>query len=154
MAVRMLKVAKNVTDNIIPVIDDSNVLGLRSPFDRCDLFVLAMSLGIHKNEKNAASSKGIALVRETSVSTKNNAYITSLLIKNLQETGELEKIADKDVAYIFAQDYADVGFKELNELADRINKSSQKKEEKEDIIWDMLAELDDTYDELFSEDEL
>lgn len=148
MAIRMLKVAKNISDTTIPAIDSTNVLGLKSPYDRCDLFVLAMALGIESGKKGEMNNKGIALVRESSVSSKNNAYITSLLISELQTSGELDKIADKDEAYSLAQDYANSGFKIISDLI----KCIQQGDTQEDTIWNMISDLDSKYDELFPDE--
>lgn len=148
MAVRMLKVLKSVNDNVIPAIDYNNLLGLKfPPFDRCDMFMIAMALGVQKGYKTEMYDKGTALIRETSVSGKNNAYMTALMIEEAQVANEIDKLADKDATYSLAQDYANTGFSVLNELVDRV----QKGETNEDIMWEMISDLDSKYEELFAD---
>lgn len=148
MATRMLKVVKNVSDNVIPAIDHDNLLGLKTPpFDRCDMFMIAMAMGVEKGYKTEMYDKGTALIRETSVSGKNNALMTALMIEEAQTSNEIDKLADKDSTYSLAQDYANTGFTVLNELVERL----QQGETNEDLIWDMISNLDSKYEELFSE---
>ena len=107
--------------------------------------MFAMSLGL-KDGKATGLVTSHGFILETSVRPQQLSLMTSLLAEKLIKNNEIEKVTEKDEVYSIAQRYANTGFARLKEYADKF--SADKEEE---ILWNLLSELDDKYDELFGE---
>lgn len=139
-----LYIEKSVNDEVVPLIDNTKFLNLdKLSVERIDLFLFAIALGL-KDDKmlDLATSHGFIL--ETSVKPQQMSLMTSLFAENLIKNNEIEKVSDKDATYALAQKHANAGFKTIKEY---VNKFSADKEE--EIMWDLLSDLDDKYEELF-----
>lgn len=141
-----LYIEKKINDLVIPKIDSTKFLNLdKLSVERIELFMFAMALGLKENKNiNLTTSHGFIL--ETSIKPTQMSLITSLLAEKLINSNEIEKISDKDAAYTLAQKYANAGFEYLSAYLDKLNSDKE-----EEIMWEMLSELDDKYEQLFGE---
>ena len=89
-----LYIDKNISEEVIPKIDDSKLLGLdNSNSERIELFLFAMSLGKKEGRRTPLKVKH-GFILETSIKSVDGAlsYIFSLLVDELQKINEEDKI--------------------------------------------------------------
>lgn len=136
-----LSISKKVDKEIIPSIDNNKLLGLdKTTSERIDLFLFAMALGIESGKKKELDQK-VGVILAQSVKPFQMSMIFSVLVDDLRKRNEIEKIGNQDEAFTVAQEYANAGFEEIQNML----------EKNEDILlWQMINELDEKYDELFS----
>lgn len=141
-----LFIEKAVNENVIPKIDTTKLLNLdKLSVERIELFMFALALGLKENNTvDLITSHGFIL--ETSIKPSQMSSFTSLLAEKLIKNNEVEKISDKDEAYALAQKYANVGFEKLKLYVDNLTIDKE-----EEIMWEMLSDLDDKYEQLFGE---
>jgi hypothetical protein len=133
-------VSKKVDEKIIPNIDNSKLLGLdKYTSERTDLIMFAMALGLEKGMKKELEQK-VGLILPTSVKPFPMSMIFSVLVDDLIKRNEIEKIGDQDEAFIVAQQYANVGFEEIQNLLEK---------DEDLLMWEMLNVLDEKYVDLF-----
>lgn len=137
-----ISVSKKVEEKIIPIIDSNKLLGLdKSTSERIDLFLFALALGLEKGMKKGLEQK-ISLIRAESVKPFPMSMIFSVLVDDLIKRNEIGKIGDQDEAFVVAQEYANAGFEEIQNMLEK---------DEDTLMWKMLNTLDDKYDYLFSE---
>lgn len=137
-----LSVSKKVDEKVIPIIDHNKLLGLdKSTSERIDLFLFAMTLGLEKGIKKELEHK-VGVILATSVKPFPMSMLFSVLVDDLRKRNEIEKIADQDEAFIVAQEYANSGFEELQNMLGM---------DEETLLWQMFNTLDEKYEDLFSE---
>ncbi len=141
-----LYIEKKINDLVVPKIDSTKFLNLdKLSVERIELFMFAVALGLKENKTiNLTTSHGFIL--ETSIKPTQMSLIISLLAERLININEIEKISDKDAAYTLAQKYANAGFEYLSTYLEKLNSDKE-----EEIMWEMLSELDDKYEQLFGE---
>ena len=140
-----LYVEKEVKENLIPKLDDKKIFNLdKTHIERIELFLYAMSLGLKENELcEVKHSDG--LIREASIQPEQMSLITSLLACKLIKENEIDAITDKEKIYSLAQNYANKGFLIIKGYVEDYSK-----EREEELIWSLLSDLDDKYEEIFS----
>lgn len=141
-----LNIEKRINDLVVAKIDSTKFLNLdKLSIERIELFMFAMALGLKENKTtDLTTSHGFIL--ETSIKPTQMSLLTSLLAEKLINNNEIEMISNKDAAYMLAQRYANAGFEYLNKYIDKLNADKE-----EEIMWEMLSELDDKYEQLFGE---
>lgn len=136
-----LSISKKVDKEIIPSIDNNKLLGLdKTTSERIDLFLFAMALGIESGKKKELEQK-VGVILAQSVKPFQMSMIFSVLVDDLRKRNEIEKIGDQDEAFIVAQEYANAGFEEIQNMLGK---------NVDILLWQMINELDEKYEELFS----
>lgn len=136
-----LSISKKVDKEIIPSIDNNKLLGLdKSASERIDLFLFAMALGIKSDIKKELDQK-VGVIRAESMKPFHMSMIFSVLVDDLRNRNEIEKIGDQDEAFTVAQEYANAGFEEIQNMLGK---------NEETLMWQIINILDEKYDELFS----
>lgn len=120
-------------------IDSNHFLSLDTKnCSRMELFLFAMALGIECGVESELT-KTDTLVRGEYINTKNEAYLYSSYIGDMESTEDLDELNDIGKIYSKAQKYANTGFKLINGYFEKAE---------EVVRLEMLAELDEAYDEL------
>lgn len=123
----------------IEKIDDSHLLSLDTKnCSRMDLFLFAMALGIESGIETDLS-KPETLVRGEYINTKNEAYIYSAFIGDMDDTDDLEQLNNVGNIYAKAQKYANTGFKLINNYFEKAE---------EVVRLELLQELDEAYNSI------
>ncbi|MDD3186074.1 MAG: hypothetical protein PHD70_10400 [Anaerostipes sp.] len=124
----------------IEKIDSIKLLNLDNKnCSRMELFLFALALGVESGIETELT-KTDTLVRAEYLNTKNEAYLYSVFISELSDSGDLDKINDVGKVYGKAQRYANTGFKLLEGMMEKAENVVQ---------LEMLQELDEMYDEYF-----
>lgn len=138
-----LYIDKNISEEVIPKIDDSKLLGLdNSNSERIELFLFAMSLGIKEGRRTPLKVKH-GFILETSIKSVDGAlsYIFSLLVDELRKINEEDKIDDKDYAFKIAEEYANTGFQ-------IIAKWLSSKIDEENLRYSLLEDIDEAFENI------
>ena len=141
-----ISIDRSINDSVVPLLDEKKLLSLdKSSADRTELFLFAMALGVAKGIRTPLKSTH-GFILETSVKSYDGAMsqIYSVFINELIGNAEEDKISDKDYAYKIAEEYANTGFK-------IIGKWLNNKEDPDDLMWSIIAEMDEKYENIFSE---
>lgn len=128
--------AKKTIDRI----DSSKLLSLDTKeCSRMELFLFAMALGIESGIESDLT-KTDTLVRGEYINTKNETYLYSTYIGDMENTDDLDELNDVGKIYSKAQKYANTGFK----LIDGFFEKSE-----EVVRLELLKELDEAYNKLY-----
>lgn len=120
----------------IEKIDSSHLLSLDiKNCSRTDLFLFAMALGIESGIETALS-KPETLVRGEYINTRNEAYLYSVFIGDMENTDNLDQLNDVKNVYSKAQKYANTGFKLIDSYFEKAE---------EIVRLELLKELDEEY---------
>ena len=144
---RRLSVEKMVSEGIIERIDKTDFLGLgnkgESRTERTDLFIFAMALGV-KSGKRTPLSNSIGIIRNETLNNDHKAVslINSVVVDEMRRISEEQKIANKDIFYDIAEEYANTGFRIIN---DWIDKTEEKSYDEEAFIAELLSEMTEKY---------
>lgn len=123
-------------------IDASKLLSLDiKNCSRMELFLFAMALGIESGIESGLT-KTDTLVRGEYINTKNEAYLYSTYIGDMDNTEDLDALNNVGNVYSKAQKYANTGFKLINDYFEKAE---------EVVRLELLEELDKTYSDLFEE---
>jgi len=129
---------------IINKIDDQNFLNLDNHnTNRSELFAFAMSIAVNSEPIKLENINQGGLVKDNDIDNLTKALIYSLYISKLKDYENLDAILNKVEVYKTAEEYANTGFLILDDYL------NNKKEES--LIWELLSELDKTYNELYIE---
>ena len=141
-----LYIEKKTNDFVITDVDKSKLLGLdKSSIDRTELFLFAMAMGIIEKRRTAlVASHGFILDKSFENFNGAMSALYSLQINELRNLNEEEKIGNKDEAYLIAEEYANTGFQVIANWLGEI-----KGNDEEELLWDLIVELDQTYEALF-----
>ena len=138
-----LYIDKRINETIITKIDETHFLGLNVPdSDRLELFLFAMALGVKQGVRTPLSTKH-GFILEPSIKSVDGAmsYLFSLLVDELKKINEEDKIDDKDYAFKVAEEYANTGFRIIDEL---MNKEMDEESQK----YGLLEELDEEFESI------
>ena len=102
------------------------------------LFLFAMALGIESGIETDLS-KPETLVRGEYINTKNEAFLYSAFIGDMDDTEDLEQLNNVGSIYSKAQKYANTGFKLINNYFEKAE---------EIVRLELLQELDEAYDSI------
>lgn len=121
-------------------IDSSKLLSLDTKAcSRMELFLFAMALGIESGVESDLT-KTDTLVRGEYINTKNETYLYSTYIGDMENTDDLDELNDVGKIYSKAQKYANTGFKLIDGFF----------EKSEDVVrLELLKELDEAYNKLY-----
>lgn len=123
----------------IEKIDASHLLSLDTKnCSRMDLFLFAMALGIESGIETDLS-KPETLVRGEYINTKNEAFLYSAFIGDMDDTEDLEQLNNVGSIYSKAQKYANTGFKLFNNYFEKAE---------EVVRLELLQELDGAYNSI------
>ncbi|MGN8633065.1 hypothetical protein ACTNEW_16165 [Blautia sp. HCP3S3_G3] len=126
----------------IEKIDSSHLLSLDTKnCSRMDLFLFAMALGIESGIETDLS-KPETLVRGEYINTKNEAFLYSTFIGDMEDTNDLDQLNDVGNIYSKAQKYANTGFKLIDDYFEKAE---------EIVRLELLQELDDAYAAIINE---
>lgn len=121
-------------------IDSSKLLSLDTKnCSRMELFLFAMALGIESGIESDLT-KTDTLVRGEYINTKNEAYLYSTYIGDMDNTDDLDELNDVGKVYAKAQKYANTGFKLINGYFEKAE---------EVVRLELLKELDESYSDIF-----
>lgn len=138
-----LYIDKRINETLIPKIDETHFLGLNVPdSDRLELFLFAMALGVKQGVRTPLGTKH-GFILEPSIKSVDGAmsYLFSLLVDELKKINEEDKIDDKDYAFKVAEEYANTGFRIIDEL---MNKEMDEESQK----YGLLEELDEEFESI------
>ena len=117
-------------------IDSSQLLSLDTKnCSRMELFLFAMALGIECGIESDLT-KTETLVRGEYINTKNEAYLYSTYIGDMDNTDDLDVLNNVGKVYSKAQKYANTGFKLINGYFEKAE---------EVVRLELLKELDEAY---------
>ena len=117
-------------------IDSSQLLSLDTKnCSRMELFLFAMALGIECGIESDLT-KTETLVRGEYINTKNEAYLYSTYIGDMDNTDDLDVLKNVGRVYSKAQKYANTGFKLINGYFEKAE---------EVVRLELLKELDEAY---------
>lgn len=120
-------------------IDSSQLLSLDiKNCSRIELFLFAMALGIESGIESDLS-KTETLVRGEYINTKNEAYLYSTYIGDMDNIDDLEDLNNVGNVYSKAQKYANTGFKLINSYFEK---------SEEVVRLELLKELDEAYNDI------
>lgn len=148
MADRFNADAKYIDDLVrkqIPKVNMLNISGERNK--QTVIYLLAMALGVQEG-KRTPSVKKEALILEGSFRNQDlaMAYVYSVAIQELRKLGRENEINDTDIVYKIAEEYANTGFKKIEEMVPDF------KDYDEDIFELSLIEMmDEVYDKISKE---
>lgn len=136
-----LNISKNAKE-IIDHIDDSNYFGLGDKdINRSELFLFAMALGKDTIPTQLENTYPGGLVLEKSIDSTTLSCMYALMIAELKDS-DIDGITNKGVVFKKAQEYANTGFENLDDYM-------KTKKNQEDLAWELLAELDEQYSDIF-----
>ncbi len=144
MADRLSVDKKYVEDVIKSRIDKVDALKLKSEGERADIFMLALALGV-KEGYRTKSHKKEGLILESAAKGKDlcMSFIYSVAINELRKTNEENKISDKDVVYTIAEEYANTGFRIMEDFVPDCNNYKE-----EDLVFSLIERLDEIYEDI------
>lgn len=117
-------------------IDSSQLLSLDTKnCSRMELFLFAMALGIECGIESDLT-KTETLVRGEYINTRNEAYLYSTYIGDMDNTDDLDVLNNVGKVYSKAQKYANTGFKLINNYFEK---------SEEVVRLELLKELDEEY---------
>jgi len=120
--------------------DSLDVLKLKSEGERTDYFMLAFALGVNAGYRTP-SQHGVGLVQDHVVRGKRDysmSIIYSVALQELIKENRERDINDTDIVYEIAEEYANTGFKILEEKIPDI-----KKYDEEAFMYELIALMDD-----------
>ncbi len=125
----------------IEKIDSSQLLSLDTKnCSRMELFLFAMALGIESGIETDLS-KSETLVRGEYINTKNEAFLYSAFIGDMDNTDDLDQLNNVGNIYSKAQRYANTGFKLIDSYFEKAEKI---------VRLELLQELDDAYNSIIN----
>lgn len=125
--------AKKVIDKI----DELDYLALgKQSSSRSELFLFAMALGVDTYQTKLDTVNGLIL--EKSFGGQMEALLYALFINKKTDQNTLDLVTDKEQVYSLAQEYANTGFDILEDY--------MQKEKDMDLVWTLIEELDNQYD--------
>ena len=148
MADRFNADAKYIDDLVrkqMPKVNMLNISGERNK--QTVIYLLAMALGVQEG-KRTPSVKKEALILEGSFRNQDlaMAYVYSVAIQELRKLGRENEINDTDIVYKISEEYANTGFKKIEEMVPDF------KDYDEDIFELSLIEMmDEVYDKISKE---
>ena len=112
------------------------------------VYIFAMALGV-KEGKRTPSTKKEGLILESSFRNQDLAmsFVYSLAIQELRKEGRENEINNTDVVYQIAEEYANTGFKMIEDMIPDF-----KEYDEEDFENELILMMDEIYDEI-SEDQ-
>lgn len=145
-----LSIEKRINEEIVPIIDNTQFLGLdKGNTDRIGLFLFAMALGI-KEGKRTPLRVHDGLILESSIKSVDGAfsYIFSVLVDELRKINEEDKIDNKQLAFQIAEEYANTGFLTIEKWLSKINNDDDIEALRFSLIEEMDEKLQSIVDEL------
>lgn len=143
-----LSIEKKYYQEVAEKIDETGFmqLGKYQHVERIDLFMFALGLGIKAGVRTPIKTR-LGFVQATAVekNTEAIASIYSLWIQEAIRTNQEDKLDDRDSAFLFAEEYANTGFKML---ADYL------KEPDKHTVHSFIKEMDNIYKEYFPDKEV
>lgn len=122
--------------NTIEKIDKVKLLNLDNKnCSRMELFLFALALGVESGIETDLT-KTETLVRTEYINTKNEAFLYSIYIADLETEGDLENINDISQVYGKVQRYANTGFKIIDGMFEK---------SEEVVRLELLQELNEMY---------
>lgn len=122
--------------NTIEKIDKVKLLNLDNKnCSRMELFLFALALGVESGIETDLT-KTETLVRAEYINTKNEAFLYSIYIADLETEGDLENINDISQVYGKVQRYANTGFKIIDGMFEK---------SEEVVRLELLQELNEMY---------
>lgn len=142
-----LSIDKKVNDRIISSIDNLKFMRLdKNSIERIELFLFAMAVGVKLKKRTPLTViHGFILESAFIKNPSVMSTIYSLLVNEMRMCNNEEKISDKDEAFFVAQEYANTGFMEIESWIKRTEDDGV-------ILWELIEDLNEKYDELFPED--
>jgi hypothetical protein len=132
----------------VDALDKCDILHLgKNSTTRADLAMFAVALGIHKGEK--ASNIGVAaFVREEYFTLKMMTQIVAISVNEdiKQKASDFDSCCNQGEVMALCSQYANTGFVEIQHL---IDETPNTKVGKEALVWSLLDDLDELYNELF-----
>lgn len=121
--------------------DALDILKLKSDGERTDYFMLALALGVNDGHRTP-SQHGVGLILESVVRGKEFAmsFIYSIALQELLKEGRERDISDKDIVYGIAEEYANTGFKILDEMIPENSKYDE-----ETFMYQLIGLMDEKY---------
>lgn len=123
--------------------DALDVLRLKSEGERTDYFMLALALGVNAGYRTT-SQHGMGLVLESVVRGKEYAmsFIYSIALQELLKEGRERDINDRDIVFEIVEEYANTGFKLLEEMIPEANKYDE-----EALMYQLIGIMDKKFQE-------
>lgn len=143
---RRLSIDKHINDSVIPAIDETKILGLdKGASERIELFLFAMALGVRLGKRTPLKVQH-GFIRETSIKGLMGAMSTiySLLVNEVKNTSDEDKIDDKNLAFKVAEEYANTGFIEIEKWIPTI----ATKDDAINLMWKCIGEMDEKYENI------
>ncbi len=119
--------------------DALDILKLKSDGERTDYFMIALALGVDAGVRTP-SQHGVGLILESVVRGKEFAmsFIYSIALQELIKEGRERDINDKDIVYGIAEEYANTGFKILDEMI-----PDKSKYDEEALMYSLIGIMDE-----------
>lgn len=107
------------------------------------MYLFAMTLGIREGERTPSVAKE-GVVQATSFRNQDLAMslVYSLAIQELRKAGKENEINDEDTVFRIAEEYANTGFKVIEEMADFDDYNE------EDFENELILMMDEMYEEI------
>lgn len=137
-----LSIENKINDKLIPKIDDNEFLGLdKNHSSRIELFMFALALGVKEGKRTPLKTQH-GFILESSIKAYEGAMscMVSLLLDELKETNEEDKIDNKDEVFICAEEYANTGFEIISKLVNN--------EDDDTILFDFIDEMNKKYSDI------
>lgn len=128
--------AKELTDRL----DENDYFGLgKATINRSELFLFAMALGVEAGAKTQVVNPYTGgFILDKSIDSKSQAIMYAQYLTSFSDPEkDLDNILDKGHVYKLAEQYANTGFKIIEDYLE--NKKAS------DLIIDLFLELDDKY---------
>ena len=111
------------------------------------MYLFAMTLGIKEGERTPSVAKE-GVVQATSFRNQDLAMslVYSLAIQELRKAGKENEINDEDTVFRIAEEYANTGFKVIEEMVD-FNDYNE-----EDFENELILMMDEMYEEILEKD--
>ncbi len=138
-----LSIEKTAKENVIAKIDERKFLGLdNGTIEHIEMFMFAAAIGIHKGIRTPLNSK-LGFIQATAIRPDQMSAIFSVMVDEMRKANTEEKINDRDIAFNIIQEYANTGLIEIGKWMEETKGN--------DILWELIGDLDDMYEEYFGE---
>lgn len=145
MADSRLSISEEIySDFVLPYLDEKDVLNMNSDGERADLFMVALALGVKAGVRTPIK-KSRGFIQNSALETKPNylSYIRAVAISELRKTKEENLVANTDIVYKIAEEYANTGFEELKKMLPKIERYDS-----ETFVLKLIEGLQDEYQTL------
>ena len=139
-----LSIDKKAKDTIVAKIDELKYLGLdNDTVQHIEMFMFAAAIGIHMGVRTPLNVK-LGFIQATAIPPEYMSLIFSLMVDEMRNANTEDQISDRDIAFNIIQEYANTGLIEISKWMDTTKAG--------DKLWEIINDLDDMYDECFSEE--